>query len=271
MLFAQFYDVKSPYGVLLREEFSTTTNMAKARSNVADSYSSILGDLDFAIQYAPLESENTSVNQWVAKGLKARVLMMRGGEGDYEEVIRLTSDIIDHSPYVLEENLRDIFQIKGLTSTEVMLGIVPMPNQTKHYTTYIYYEDPYYTPTRTDSLLYRDDPRIEWMLGEVAGMDGITKYVGSQQEISYAMRLSEMYLLQAEAIVRSGGSVDDARNILEEIMGHAGVTDFTTLESITDPNVMLTEVYEEIARNLMLEDGIEWNALTRLPIEKSWR
>ena len=106
------------------------------------------------------------------------------------------------------------------------------------------------------------------MLGEVAGMDGITKYVGSQQEISYAMRLSEMYLLQAEAIVRSGGSVDDARNILEEIMGHAGVTDFTTLESITDPNVMLTEVYEEIARNLMLEDGIEWNALTRLPIEK---
>ena len=31
---------------------------------------------------------------------------------------------------------------------------------------------------------------------------------------------------------------------------------------------MLTEVYEEIARNLMLEDGIEWNALTRLPIEK---
>ena len=266
--FAQFYDVKSPYGVLLREEFSTTTKMAKARSNVADSYSSILGDLDFAIQYAPLESENTSVNQWVAKGLKARVLMMRGGEGDYEEVIRLTSDIIDHSPYVLEENLRDIFQIKGLTSTEVMLGIVPMPNQTKHYTTYIYYEDPYYTPTRTDSLLYRDDPRIEWMLGEVAGMDGITKYVGSQQEISYAMRLSEMYLLQAEAIVRSGGSVDDARNILEEIMGHAGVTDFTTLESITDPNVMLTEVYEEIARNLMLEDGIEWNALTRLPIEK---
>ena len=99
-------------------------------------------------------------------------------------------------------------------------------------------------------------------------MDGITKYVGSQQEISYAMRLSEMYLLQAEAIVGSGGSVDDARNILEEIMGHAGVTDFTTLESITDPNVMLTEVYEEIARNLMLEDGIEWNALTRLPIEK---
>ena len=123
--FAQFYDQKSKYGVLLRKEFVTATNIAQARSSVKASYDCILEDLDFAERYAPDENRNIYVNQWVAKGLKARVLMMRGTEGDYEKVITLTKDIIEKGPYELEENLKDIFKEKGLASKEVMLGIEP--------------------------------------------------------------------------------------------------------------------------------------------------
>lgn len=96
--FAQFYDQKSKYGVLLRKEFVTATNIAQARSSVKASYDCILEDLDFAERYAPDENRNIYVNQWVAKGLKARVLMMRGTEGDYEKVITLTKDIIEKGP-----------------------------------------------------------------------------------------------------------------------------------------------------------------------------
>lgn len=46
--FAQFYDQKSKYGVLLRKEFVTATNIAQARSSVKASYDCILEDLDFA-------------------------------------------------------------------------------------------------------------------------------------------------------------------------------------------------------------------------------
>ena len=31
---------------------------------------------------------------------------------------------------------------------------------------------------------------------------------------------------------------------------------------------LLFEIYKETARNLMLEDGIEWSALIRLPMER---
>lgn len=266
--FAQFYDLTSDYGVLLRKEFVTTDNIAQTRSSVKASYDFIIDDLDFAIANAPLENKNIYTNQWIAKGMKARVLMMRGAEGDYAEVIRLTRDIIDNGPYELEENVKDIFKVKGLSSKEVMLGIEPMPNQVDRYDAYAYRNEPAYLPTASDSLLYRDDPRIEWVLGIIGEEQGITKYLGDQVEVCYAMRLTEMYMLQAEAIVRSGGDMDDAKNILKKVMGHAGVTDFTALDAINDRDDMLFEVYQETARSLMLEDGIEWSALIRLPIER---
>ena len=55
--FAQFYDQESKYGVLLRKEFVTSSNIAQSRSSVKASYDCILEDLDFAEQYAPDENK----------------------------------------------------------------------------------------------------------------------------------------------------------------------------------------------------------------------
>lgn len=266
--FAQFYDQSSKYGVMLRKEFVTASNIAQSRSDVKSSYNCILEDLDFAITHAPLENKNIYANRWIAKGMKARVLMMRGAEGDYKEVIGLTQDIIEHGPYELEENTVDIFKTKGLSSKEVMLGIEPMPNQVDRYDCYAYRGSPGYIPTLSDSLLFENDPRMEWNIGLIDTIGGLTKYLGDQVEVCYAMRLSEMYLLQAEAIVRSGGELGDAKDLMKEVMGHGGVTDFTALDAITDREELLFEIYREIARSLMLEDGIEWSALIRLPMDR---
>lgn len=266
--FAQFYDLNSNYGVMLRKEFVTATNIAQTRSSVKASYDFILEDLDFAITNTPLENKNIYANQWIAKGMKARALMMRGAAGDYAEVIRLVQDIIEHGPYELEDDVQDIFKTKGLSSKEIMLGVEPMPNQVNRYDAYAYRNEPGYIPTHSDSLLYENDPRINWILGSIGEEDGITKYLGDKVEVCYAMRLTEMYLLKAEAIVRSGGELNDAKDLLKEVMGHAGITDFTALSAISDRDELLFEVYHETARNLMLEDGIEWSALLRLPMDK---
>ena len=183
-------------------------------------------------------------------------------------MITLTKDIIEKGPYELEENLKDIFKEKGLASKEVMLGIEPFVNQVRHYDDYAYREEPAYLRTTTDTLLYENDPRGEWMRGAIGEGEGITKYLGNQVEVCYAMRLTEMYLLQAEAIVRSGGLLSDAKALLKEVMGHAGITVFTELDAIADRDELLFEIYKETARNLMLEDGIEWSALIRLPMER---
>lgn len=268
--FSQFYDTQSEYGVLLREEFVSIDNIARQRSNVEDSYKLILEDLEEAIKNAPEENENIYGNRWIAKAMKARVLILRGKTEDHEEVITLTSDIIEHGPYELEENVRNIFQTKGLTSKEVMLGIQPMPNQHNRYQSYISRGEAEYKASATFKSLLQDDPRKEWMIQLLNPTDtiyAITKYIGDKEEECYAMRLTEMYLLKAEAMVRSGKDIDEAKDVLKTVMKHAGITDFTRLDAVMERDELLIEIYKETVKNLMFEDGIEWTMLTRLPME----
>ena len=68
-------------------------------------------------------------------------------------------------------------------------------------------------------------------------------------------------------MVRGGKDIDEAKELLKTIMEHAGITDFTKLDAITDRDELLFEIYKETVKNLMFEDGIEWSALIRFPIE----
>lgn len=265
--FAQFYDLNSNYGVMLRKEFVTTNNISQKRSSVKESYDFILADLDDAIANCPTVSVNYYTNKWVAKALKARVLMIRGAAGDYQEVISLTKDIIEHSPYMLEANLQDIFSTKGLDSKEVMLGLVPKVNQVTRSDAYFYRNSPSYTATPSLKALFENDPRSSWMIGVVGTEpDGILKYKGPKVEFSYALRLSEIYLLEAEAIVRSGGNLGEARTLLKTVQQHAGVTDFSEIDNAGTPDLLLIQIYKETARNLSFEDGQDWSALLRMPL-----
>lgn len=76
--FCRFDDTESEYGALIRDEFVTTNNIAKSRSDVKSTYTFILEDLEEAIKNAPLENKNIYGNQWIAKAMKARVLILRG-------------------------------------------------------------------------------------------------------------------------------------------------------------------------------------------------
>jgi hypothetical protein len=264
--FSQFYDLNSNYGVMLRKEFVTTNNIAQKRSTVKESYDFILADLDAAIANAPANSVNYYTNKWVAKALKARVLMIRGAAGDYAQVITLAQDIILNSPYQLETNVKDIFSTKGLDSKEVMFGLVPKPNQVTKNDVYFYNDEAGYLATDALKALVANDPREGWLIGDIAGEIGITKYRGTKVEVSYPLRLTEVYLLQAEAIVRSGGSLSTARTLLKIIMGHAGVTNFSAVDNAISDADLLRQIYNETARNLSFEDGQEWSALLRLPL-----
>jgi hypothetical protein len=74
-----------------------------------------------------------------------------------------------------------------------------------------------------------------------------------------------VYLLKAEAIIRSGGTLEDARVILRNVMSHGGMTDYTTINNATTADQLLLQSYYETARSLVGEDGQEWMALLRLP------
>ena len=95
----------------------------------------------------------------------------------------------------------------------------------------------------------------------------MSKYFGPKVEDSYVFRLTEVHLMKAEALLRSGGSITEARTILKNVMSKAGVTDFSAVDNATTTADLLVQIYYEYARNMTAEDGIEWMALLRLPFE----
>jgi hypothetical protein len=76
-----------------------------------------------------------------------------------------------------------------------------------------------------------------------------------------------VYLLKAEAIVRSGGSLPDAKAAVKEVMTHAGVTDFSAIDNANTSKDLLLQIYFETVKSLVAEDGQEWMALLRLDFD----
>ncbi len=273
--YGEWYNINSPYGVMLRKEALKLSNAAQARSSVKETYDYILQDLDFAISNAADVRPNYYANKTVAKALKIRVLILRGQAADYAEIIRLADEIIGNPTYALEASLRDLVQVKGLTSKEVLLGIVPFPSQVGKRMGYEFVQSSVYLASPQFRKLLENDPRRTWMLtkattssqASIRDSTYMSKFSGVKVEESYVLRLTETYLLKAEAIVRSGGSLVDARTLLKTVMAKAGVTDFSAIDNANTPALMLIEIYKEFSRNLVAEDGVEWLSLLRLPFE----
>ncbi|MEZ0454217.1 RagB/SusD family nutrient uptake outer membrane protein [Sphingobacterium thalpophilum] len=277
--YAQWFDYSSPYGVLLRDQPVTISTIPKARSTVAESYTSILADLDYAIAHCPAQNEKHYATSWAAQALKARVLLCRGQAGDYAEVIKLADAIINEGPYKLEARAEDIFRTKGASSTEVLLSITPQPNQPA----YAYSRSRQFYPgastlyCATTALrdLLAGDPRQDWMIGSFRKNYGnyfFTKYIAEAtsptviSETFYAIRLTEIYLMKAEALLRSNSSIAQAKAILKDIGSRNGLSDFSGLEALTSREDLLRYHYTELSKCLVAEDGQEWLCLLRLPL-----
>ena len=281
LYFGQYNNPSSKYGIIIRDTFVTADNINLPRSDVAAAYTAILSDLDSAINGLPALNTNiANANASDAKLLKARMLMNRGAAGDYAQVVSLTNDIISNGPFVIEDSLKDIFLTKGFTSTEVMLGIQPFPNESYKFLIYQYECD--YNATDSFVNLLANDGRNQWVYqyafnaSQGQAVDQLTKYYSGdpvnlvQTPLSancYVFRLSEAYLLEAEAITLSTGDLGSAKTLLTTVMGHAGAgpQEMAAVANAATPAALQLEIVKENMRNFAYENGVDWFALRRLP------
>ncbi|TKC04392.1 RagB/SusD family nutrient uptake outer membrane protein [Pedobacter frigoris] len=287
--YAEWYKIGSTQGVLLRDELSTLTNIIKKRSTVKESYDFIIADINEAIANGPSSNPNHYATKWAAMVLKMRVLMSRAGTGDYAEVITLADNIMQNSPYVLEASQQSLFHTIGLASKEVILGVKPQALQpTDPYSKTRQYfpgASALYVAKGALKDLYANDPRGSWVIGTAnpnAQYSPNTFYFNKYNaqgvapsaltETDYAMRLTEVYLLKAEAIVRSGGSLATAKTLIHQIQAKAGITaisnnfHYLAVEAANTPDAVLLELYKETSKSMVGEDGSEWMALLRFPL-----
>lgn len=291
LFFAEWKDLSSKKGVLLRTELGGVSTALKKRNTVAESYTSILEDLDYAVANGATTNPNHFVNKYAAMALQARILLTRGEPADITKALSLANAVINSGKYVLEANLRDIFYAKGMTSSEVILGVRPQPAQetqreiqSNYYRTagaasYGYAARPLFK----DLLRGTNDPRTSWMVGgaiegDTPRPDGsyFTKFGAfpaalptQLSETQYAIRLSEVYLMRAEALARSGGSLTDAKNDIKLVMSKSGATTAqhtAGVDAAITPQEVWKQAYYETLRNLTGEDAIAWQALIRFPL-----
>ncbi len=278
LYYGEYADQSSNYGIILRDKAVQPGSINQPRTTVAQSYTSILADLDDAITHLPEEaSEKYYTNKYAAMQLKARLLINRGAAGDYAEVLSLTNDLINASPFSLEPVLRDIFQRNGLNSPEVIMGVQPYPSQAEVFQNYHYYHQEVTSDFFVDLLT--DDPRNEWMYkmamddwyGDVPAFckyyTGDPNNIASDgfSEIGYAFRLTEAYLLRAEALTLSEGDLDEAKSLLKTVMTNAGITDFSEVDAATDTETLHLLIVKETMKNFIGESGLDWFAVRRLP------
>ncbi len=289
--FGYSWDVTSPYGIVLRVEPITSSTTDAPRATVAETYDAIFSDLDYAIANAPATNPNYYMTSWAAKGLKARVLMMRHQNADLDEVIKLTTDIIGNGPFTIAPMIETVHQ-KGLSSSDVMLGIQPFANQTDVYEAYYYRGEDQFYPTENFINFFDDaDPRKEVLLPAETvsqividwGPDGsfigyhfedMKKYTirknitpglsaaTTLSESQYLMRLTEMYLLRAEAYARKnelGKAMADLNAVLTT-NGCASIDADTQHEA-------LRQIFREAIRNLSCENGLEEDYMLRFPAD----
>ncbi len=240
MRFGQFWDLNSDLGIVTNTEpiLSTEDN---PRSTVQETYDLILADLDFAIANAPATMKASGyLSQGSAKGFKAKVKLFMA---DYADAASLALEVINSGEFTLESNFADIFQ-NGYESSEMLFSPIsigyngasnPGPYFSNPQQIFLDIADGVVgAPDDGDNITGEGfDPRFAYAHAVNNIPPGINhnKYpqpssADGKANSHYFLRISELYLIYAEAKARTTSGVDaDALAKLNAIRLRAGLTD----------------------------------------------
>lgn len=244
---------KAAWGAVVAEQVYTKEDKPQ-RSTVEQTYTSILADLKKALGIgaaAPLLKQTKTTpgkfNYWSAKALLARVYLHMG---DYENAYTEAKDVIENGGYTLISNENYLASWSSEFTTESIFEVhsSETENADREGIGFLWSLDGYYASIITNELfdlLNEDEDDVRLGLLEGAQLDNagtigyfVLKYPGREGNLyvnnTRVLRLSDIYLIAAEAGVRTGKS--DASKYLNDIRKRANpaVTDVTaTLELVT--------------------------------------
>lgn len=269
--------------------YPTTTNYEE-NSNLPKLFTSnvfenIIADLKEAktlLGISYISGEKVRANKMVVSALLARIYLY---QGSWDEAVLESSILINNPTISLEENVENEF-LKESTSAILQLKPKLDGGNTEEASTYLFVSGPppfvSLDPHLIETMEVGDLRREHW-IGKV--MDGSEiwyypyKYkfktnTGTSMEYSIIFRLSEQYLIRAEARAKMGnllGALED----LNTIRNRAGLTDS---EAKTE-NEVLGAIWTERYHELFSEQGHRWFDIKRLglaneilaPIKPGWK
>lgn len=276
--YGYFWDLESRLGTIIRMEPSSLSNNSKARSTVKESYEKIFEDLDYMIQHGPAYHSKYTICATAAKAFKADILMNRGVAGDYAEAIRLADEVIGSSEFGMEGTYADVFK-NGYSSKELLFTrfIKNPPTMDDNVgSLFKMFGGGTYQPTDAYMAVFpTDDPRYQVTFDslEFTRLDG-TKYkkliwkkhyVANGDCPMYYMRVAQMYLVKAEAMLWNGSQIKDVVDVLNIVRNRAGAT-LLKAADYPDKESLMNEIFNENVRELGVENGALYYLAVRMKI-----
>lgn len=279
--FARWFDQPdSRYGIIYRDKLSTLDNVYQPRLNVKDSYARIIADLDYSIAHAPDFYNNKRFSKQLAKALKAKLLLNRGWGTDYADALVLVNEAITESTgkgVTLEPSLAQLYQ-NSWDSKELLFcryrektdDVIAAYNYTYGYN--------YATVTVTTqgNAIIGADPRHPEGWGNVKSPitgNNTTKWapkklcrqgrqVGGDNDkyTVYYLRLTELYLMKAELLQKTGASFIQAMDPINYIRERSELGPLSAANKTDFEKVLFSEILNE----LNLENEADWMSSLRL-------
>lgn len=262
--YGYFFDESSPFGIVIKDK-PITGAVSEPRSDVKKVYDFILDDLNYAVEHGPDFSNTFYASRQAAMGLAAKVYLYRK---DYTNAVKFAKMVIASQKFQLETNFGDIFR-KKIVGTKEVIFQTPYDDKNDrnnkafmfraYYLPSQYYADLMVGDNRDTAALVRSGTTLRNKKFNNTVFNGQTLTADTE----YFLRLDEIYLILAEATVRSGGSTEDALEALNTIRRRVQMPDITT----TDRNQLLEDIRIEKIKELGCENGEEWFDLVRYASE----
>ena len=249
-------------GLVLSTEVYEPSYIGK-RSTLKETYDQILDDFDTALPLLTKEENNGYINYWAALALRARVNLYNGNNA---AALADAQAVITGSPYKLytmedytkvwiqEFTSESIFEVRVTTNYNAQRNSVGYYCDSEGYGECAFVETaPLYTylvanPNDVRSKLIKDQTdgsESGYYPAKYPGREG-NMYVNNPKII----RLSDVYLIAAEAAVKTGGDAASYINTLRQNR----IEGYTDVASVTLEEVLFERRVELFAENSMAFD-----------------
>ena len=283
-LFGHWFDAAdSPYGIIYRDKTAELTNLMVERSTVGESYQYIIDDLTFAEQHLGDYESARRMSRQFAQAMHAKLLLVRGWEGDYAEALQLVNDLLTNAPstFQMETDLTQLYT-NGWDSKEVLFSRYLGDMAT--YTTYefIYSYGLFYNNVFEDipQEWLEEDERYDLTFGTARAPETwdestdvvLTKlyhrgrYEGeNDMYATYAFRYAELYIMKAELLALTNPS--DIAGALKPLNDMRAVYTNPVMSPITGVDTydeLMDAIFKEYVVTLFMENESPWFAATRI-------
>ena len=266
-MYGYFFDLNSTYGIVIKDK-PVIGAISEARASVKVSYDFILADLDYAMVHCPSFTKTFYASKEAAMALAAKVNLYKK---DYAKAAALARQVIQSGKFQLETKFSDIFQKKIVNTKEVIFQ-TPYDDKNDRNNKAFIFRSSYLPSAYYANLLLGDNRDTAALVRNANGTLRNKKFnntVFNGQSLTadteYFLRLDEIYLILAEALVRSGASLTEASDALNTIRSRVQMPNTTA----TTTAALLDAIRIEKMLELGAEDGEEWYDLVRYASEKN--